>query len=354
MHRIRVFALLVVASGAAFAQLTWLSSQVVSFVRSSAKTSPDKQVAEYLRKVTLSDRLTDDAIERCIQSGAGPLTQKALIELAAKSTSLPETKKPSVDNVEVKPVAVGPRPPSEEQKRQVLEKVTEYARGYVKNLPNFTCTQTTSRYRDPTNKGSYRLYDKIVESLSYSDGHEDYVVKRVNDTLSNKNHWELGGTTSAGEFGTDMRVLFDPSSQTEFEWEKWTTWHGRLTHRIAYRVSQQNSSWEIQFEKTQKIISGYKGYVYVDKENNMIMRITRDSEGIPRDFPVQDVKQETNYEFTSIGESKQEFLVPVKSLITSLSGGKMVKNETAFVNYRKFGTESTITYETDEPPKKEK
>ena len=90
-----------------------------------------------------------------------------------------------------------------------------------------------------------------------------------------------------------------------------------------------------------------KGWVYVDRDTNMIMRITREAEGIPPDFPVQNVKQDTRYDFHKIGdENPREYLVPATSLITSKSGRIMVKNETEFRLYRKPGTESVIKYDS--------
>ena len=351
MPGFRLFVLLLALGSASFAQMKLSAVQVVDFVRTSAKKFPDKDVAEYLKKVNVTDRLTDDALESCISAGAGPKTQKALIEIANKSATLPEAKPVPAA---AKAVPVGPPPPSVDQKNKLLEQVTEYARNYVKNLPNFTCTQFTRRFYDTTNTENYHLNDSVVENLSYSAGREDYKVVSVNNKLMpNADHWSLGGTTSAGEFGTDMSVLFNPDTRTEFEWESWTTWHGRRTHKISYRVRQSNSSWKIVYEKSQQIVAGYKGYVYVDKDLNMIMRITREGEDIPVDFPIQNVKQVTEYSFQKIGEREQEFLVPVYSVITSKSGRYMTKNETQFRNYRKFGTESIIKFDVPEVIKPE-
>lgn len=328
-----------------FAQSNWTASQVVDFVRKSAKSSPDKDVAEYLKKVTLTVRLSDNELESCIEAGAGPRTRAALMVLLDQSSGLLMAQKPHSASPEIaKPV--GPPPPPDEEKARVLEKVTEYARSYVKNLPNFTCTQVTKRYADASRTGKYRLDDTVVENLSYSDTQESYKVVSVNNTPTTKSHWELGGTTSAGEFGSDMAVLFDPNTRTEFKWDSWTTWGGRRTHRIAYTVLQSDSSWNIEFEKTQRTIAAYKGLIYVDRDLNMIMRITRESVGLAPDFPIQNVKQDTRYGFQKIGEREQEFLVPQESVITSKTGRYMVKNETRFVLYRKFGTESVIKFDT--------
>lgn len=363
MPGLRKFAYLLVIAVLSISQIAaqgmkMTTAEVSSFVRTSAKSSSDKDVADYLHKVSMSDRLTDEAIETCVQSGAGPRTQKALIELESASTSLPVAKKIAASGSAAAPAPLGPPPPSEEEKRLVIEKVTDYASNYIKNLPDFTCTQVTRRYVDPSNRGSYSLMDTVLENLSYLEGHEQYKVVSVNNKpMPDADHWKLGGTTSAGEFGTDMRALFDPRTQTRFEWEKWTTWHGRLTHRFKFSVSQPSSSWEIRYgdvgDAGQKIIAGYSGIVYVDKDTDMIMRITRESEDIPASFPVQNVKQDTRYDFHKIGEENpREYLVPASSVITSKSGRQMVKNETEFRLYRKFGTESVIKFGTTEDEEK--
>jgi hypothetical protein len=166
------------------------------------------------------------------------------------------------------------------------------------------------------------------------------VLTQNNKLMQNVSHWELGGTTSAGEFGTDMKELFAPETRTEFAWDSWTTLRGRRTHKFSYLVRQSNSKFNIVYEKTQSIIAAYKGYVYVDADLVMIMRITREADEIPSDFPIQNVKQVTDYGFTKIGaDSQQEYLVPTNSWITSKSGRAMVKNETQFINYRRFGAD---------------
>lgn len=345
MARFRALLLLLAfAQVAALAQVKLSATQVVDFVRNSAKKFPDKDIADYLKKVTLKDKLTDDGLEACISAGIGPKTMNALKTLAEKSATLAEPEK-----VVVKPKPVGPPPPPVEKRNQLLEQVTEYARNYIKSLPNFSCTQVTRRYVDTRNLEQYHLVDRVVETLSYFDGHEQYKVLTVNNELvTNGDHWSLGGTTSAGEFGTDMKVLFSPETRTEFDWESWTTLRGRRTHKFFYRVRQPLSQYRIVYEKAQMVVAGYKGYVYVDADLGMIVRITREAEDLPADFPVQNVKQITDYDFRKIGESQQEFLVPTASVITSRSGRAMVKNETEFTNYRKFGAESKIIFDTPE------
>lgn len=348
----RLILVCLIAAGAAFAQ-TWQVKQLLEFLKNSKGSAPDKQVAEYLKRVSLTERLSGKALDEAINLAGGAQTIHAIHDLASKSADRPEPAVNPIAPPKPKPAPIPP--PSEEQKAEVMAKVTEFARGYIKSLPNFTCTQLTERYVDPSGRDAYQLSDKVVETLSYLEGREDYKVLTVNSKpMIDKSHWDLGGTTSAGEFGTDLAELFSPEVQTEFEWNSWTTWHGRRTHRIAYRVLQSRSHWNIVFEKTQSMIAGYKGMLYVDADLKMVMRITREAVGIPSDFPIQNVQQSTEYEFTKIGESDQEFLLPSKSLITSRSGRASVKNATTFHHYRKFGADIKITFdpvEESKPPK---
>lgn len=353
MPGIRFLVLVLALSAAVSAQTALTSAQMVDFVRKSAKTSSDKDVAEYLKKVTLSERLSEEALDDCIKAGAGVRTRAALFVLVEQSAALPAPPKKlaAIDTpgLSVSKPVTGPRPPSVEEKALVIEKVTEYARGYIKNLPNFTSAQVTRRYYDPTNSGHFRLDDTVLERLSYFEGQESYKVVSVNNTPSTKSHNELGGTTSAGEFGTDMRVLFSRETHTEFTWDSWTTLNKRRTHKIAYRVSQEYSTWNIEFNKTERFVPGYHGFVFVDRDLNMVMRITREADDISASFPIRNVTQETRYEFTRIGDSEQEFLVPLSSVITSTmttpkTGTYTVRNEAEFKLYNKFGVEVKLTF----------
>ena len=96
------------------------------------------------------------------------------------------------------------------------------------------------------------------------------------------------------------------------------------------------------------IVAGYSGYIYADADTGLILRMTLRAEDIPVDYPIQKVEQVLDYDFTKIGES--EFLLPLKSVVKSRSGKMLTKNELEFRAYRKFGTESVITFTPDAVP----
>ena len=78
------------------AQQTLTVDQLLSFVRSSIKLKqPDKEVAAYLSKLKLSEKLDERTIEDLQGEGAGPKTAAALSQLAAASASLAKPQRPA-------------------------------------------------------------------------------------------------------------------------------------------------------------------------------------------------------------------------------------------------------------------
>jgi hypothetical protein len=330
---------------AATGQSSLTVDQLMAFVRSSVQLRlEDRKMAEYLKKAKVTQKITDAALEEMIGYGAGPRTMQALRDLQATTANLAEPAKK-----DPKPVVQGPPPPPMDTQAQLLDQVTEYARNYVKRLPDFLCTQVTRRYYDPAGLEFWKLEDTIVEKLSYADKTEDYQVILINNKpVVGMSHEQMGGTTSRGEFGSHMRDLFDPETRADFQWERWATLRGRRMHVFAYRVLMARSKYQIVYQRSQSLIAGYRGFVYADADTGLIMRLTLETEDIPPDFPIQEVRQTVDYDLTKIGES--EYVLPLKSVVRSRTGRFLVKNEIEFRNYRKFGTESTITFEPEPLP----
>jgi hypothetical protein len=114
---------------------------------------------------------------------------------------------------------------------------------------------------------------------------------------------------------------------------------------FAYRVPQARSHYSIFHDPSQrKIIAGYHGLVYADRDSSMVMRITLQTEEIPADFPIKEVKIDLWYQVTKIAD--QEFVLPHRYELTSRDERALVRNEAEFRLYRKFGADATITFDT--------
>ena len=334
--------LAVVLSIGAGAQSKLTVEQLVSFVKSSVQLRhDDRAIANFIKKnVKLSNRLDARQVEELQGMGAGPQTVAALKSLITESASLEAPPPPAP-----KLVVAGPPPPDSIEQKQILADITEGARNYVKGLPNFICLQVTRRYGDASGLENFRLIDTIAERLSYFEQKEDYKVVSINGVpvTGNVKHEQKQGASSSGEFGSMLKEIFDPQTQTEFNWERWATLRGKRMYVFSFHVQQLHSQYTIYSEAVQRtVIAGYHGLVYADRDTKMVMRIKLEVENLPVDFPVQSVDLDMNYDFMKI--SGQPYLLPLKSEIRSREGKFLVKNEVEFRLYNRFGAETNIQF----------
>ncbi len=335
-----VTAALLTAAG----EMNMTVAQLVMFIRSSVQLKqPDRQVAEYLRHVKLTDKLEDRAIEDLQSLGAGPKTVAALRELGEASASLTVAPPPPPP-----PVYVPPPPPDSEEQAKIIDQTREYALNYTKQLPNFICVQVTRRDFDPTGTGNNWYHgDTITARLSYN-GVENYeVILHNNQPVTNANMRQFGGTSSEGEFASMMKEIFEPETHTEFSWDHWGKLRGRKTYVFAYDVQQQYSQYHVEADDKLNIVPAYRGLVYIDEDTKMVVKIVMTPYDMPATFPIHDITTSLDYDFETIGDA--QYMLPLKSVLTSKRDRQMTKNDIEFRLYRKFGTESTIKFETPDP-----
>src|ERR1700678_2414612 len=134
--------LLIATAVAAFGQRPMTAEQLISFIRSSIQLHhDDHQVADFIKKIKLTDKLEERKVEELEGMGAGPRTILALRGLSTASASLPAT----APAPPPPPRAVIP-PPDPEELTRLLEETIEQAREYAKSLPDYMCIQVTRRH----------------------------------------------------------------------------------------------------------------------------------------------------------------------------------------------------------------
>jgi hypothetical protein len=341
-----ILCVLLLTGVAAYAQLSMTADQVMTFIRSSIQLHhDDRKIAEYVKKIKLKDKLQDRKVEELQGLGAGPRTLAALRELSNSSTSLPDAPPP----VPVAPKPTIPPPDSVEQ-AEVLHEIIENARNYAKTLPDYMCIQVTRRRVDPTGSENWRLQDTIQEQLSYVEHKESYKVVMYNGrSVANVQHYQLGGSTSSGEFGSIYTEIFAVETATEFDWDHWATLRGRRMYVFAFKVPQSRSKYTIYSGDVHRTITaGYHGLIYADRDSKKVMRYRMECDDIPADFPIKDVKLDVNYDNVEIAGSR--YILPLKTEIRARDGKWMTWNEADFHLYQKFGADTTIKFETDPEP----
>ncbi len=341
----RWLAVLLLLAVPAMAQTRLTVDQLRAFLKSSVDLHhPDKQVADFLRKSKITQKIDAAAYEEFTTMGVGPKTVETLRDMVTVTKDLP----PPAAKVTAaaKPAAPVIPPPSTETQLEVIEKAREYALGYSKRLPDFMCMQVTRRYVDPSGLEFWRTADTITTRLSYFEQKEDYKVITINGRMTDVNYQKLDGATSSGEFGSMMRELFERNTSAKFEWQRWATLRGKRNHVYSYYVAQPNSKWTVSYQRTDVTTPGYRGLVFVDRDTNEVSRITLDAD-MPPTFPVQMATTVLDYDSTDISGVK--FMLPLRAEVRMRAGKELVKNEVEFRMYRKFGTDSSIKFDIPEP-----
>jgi hypothetical protein len=351
--RIRQLGAVLVFCLAAAAQTQTLTlDQLMKFLSSSMELKmTDTELAKYLAKTKLSERLDDITIEKLLASGIGPKTVNALRTLRDQSESLAKAKPAAAPPK----VELPPTPNSEEQ-AAIIEEVREYALNYSKSLPNFLSTQVVRRYQAGTTGNRYNSgssepawvqVDLLTLRLSYFDQKEEYKLILHNNSPTTQDYKSVGGATSTGEFGSLLRDIFEPRTHARFAWDGWARL-GRLGDRqlvmaFSYSVEQANSQWGIEYERKEHIVPAYSGRILIDKDTHVVMRVTLNADNIPATFPVKMATTILDYDYTDI--SGHEFLLPLKSETQMSADGVLSRNDTEFRLYRKYSAEAEIRYD---------
>ena len=333
--------------------------ELVSFVQSSEKLikegkQTDGELAKYLAKVKLTERLDDRVIEDLQSRGIGAKTLQALQALRDRTKDLMAAK-PIVPEAPPTPIS----PPTSEEQAAILSDVREYALNYSKNLPDFICTQVTRRYAAPMpgtrwggsalSEPSWQAQDVLQIRLSYFEQKEKYTVVLANNAIVNKDYEQMGGSKSFGEFGSMLREIFEPGTEARFEWDHWGTLRKNPVMAFSYHVSRSRSQYRLVVEDAKlSIITAYRGLVEVDPKTHVVMRVSTIAENIPADFPIRKAEDVLDYDYQDI--SGHTFLLPMKSQVLMSGGEVLTRLDEEFRLYRKYSAEAGITYDTDPLP----
>jgi hypothetical protein len=223
-----------------------------------------------------------------------------------------------------------------------LEQVRAKAIAYTDDLPNFICTQITQRSARYF-PGGWRTVDNYVAELSYFDKKEHYKILTVaNQATTTATIENLSGTRSTGEFGSSMRILFEPATNAAFRLEGREQTNGRETIRLGYQVARETSSRSINYNNERTIITAYRGRCWIDPESFQVVRLEDKAINIPPDFPITRSDGSTDYDLADIGGRK--YWLPIRAEVLLIEGGAKLhtKNVIEFKKYRKFEAEVRI------------
>src|SRR6478672_13320223 len=312
------------------------------------------------------DRIVDEIRKRGI---AFPVTPGLLGLTATKSGNDPVLRRTLEEaNRRRESPATASLPPATEG-FELLERTRKATLGAAQQMPDYLVKQQITRSRALGATSNWNVYDRLSIAVSYRQTvGEQYKLLSVNGMPPSVDEQEgstygdkLGGTTSSGEYVSMLTELFEPETRAEFEMVDTDTLRGRRTIVYEYSVKRELSKQTLKFQASLEsnpleTIVGYQGRIWVDRDDNRVLRLETISVEIPAGFPITAAKSVIDYDWVSINDVSH--LLPSRAIIelTSHLGvqTEQTRNDILFRGYRKFGTEVKITdiNEKDFPPDK--
>jgi hypothetical protein len=307
------------------------------------------------------DKLVDDIRKRGI---AFPVTDglRSLVATKSGNDAALQRTLAEADRRRANPV-VASLPPTAEG-LELLARTRKSTLGAAETMPDYLVKQQIIRSHAYGQSKNWAVYDRLSIAVSYRQtAGEDYKLLSVNGMPAAQDQaygMKLGGTISTGEYVSALSDLFRPESRAEFNMVDTDTLRGRRTIVYEYEVKKEFSHWILGWGEggslRQQTIAGYRGRIWIDRENDRVLRLEEISTEIDPGFPITATNTMIDYDWVTIVE--KEHLLPSRALVelTSRDRGQteQTRNEILFRGYRKFGAEVKIIDidEKDFPPDK--
>jgi len=362
--------LLVTLAAACFLSPTYAQTKSSPFPQpTELQQGPPLTNDEFVRRLNQipsnsgeSAKLIDDIRKRGISFTITPGLRSLVATKSGNDASLLHTLD-EANRRRANPTLVTPLPPLGET-NALLEQARKATLGAAETMPDYLVKQQIIRSHAFGQSRNWSPYDRLSIAVSYrQSAGEDYKLLTVNGmpvTEDQNYNMKLGGTISTGEYVSALTSIFRPESQTEFRAVDTDSLRGRRTIVFEYEVKRENSrqtlGWGEGGSLKQETVSGYRGRIWVDRENYRVLRLEGISTEIEPGFPITAASKVIDYDWVTITD--QPHLLPSRAVVelTARDRGQVeqTRNEILFRGYRKFGAEVKIIDidEKDFPPDK--
>ena len=274
------------------------------------------------------------------ESAAAPVEEASI--MVPTPEDLGRTHTTAVRDTETAPTAAAASTSNEPPVRfddPVIGDARDAAASYTSSLPNFLVEQATTRYQ-----GS-RAMDVVTADVSYVDGNENYKNIKINGRPAS-GPVEDTGSWSTGEFATTLQDVLSMATSAVFRKRGEDQIAGRPATVYDLTVEQPNSHWTlVSLDRRTEYAPAYKGSIWIDKETRRVLRIEQQALNLPRDFSYEKAEAILEYGFVSIDGKR--YLLPVhgENMACMTGTRNCSRNVIEYRNYRKFGSESNITFD---------
>jgi hypothetical protein len=235
--------------------------------------------------------------------------------------------------------------PSDADVTALIEKGRQKALAYRESLPDFLATEVVRRYTGIAHHMNTVPVDTLTIQLRYFQHTEEHKLVLFNGEPTERRFDSLEGFVGTGEFGTTLSAIFDPASQTTFEWRKWKTLRSRPGAVLAYVVDVAHSAYRLESQirdRAEAVLVSYQGVVELDVETGEVLRLEYEADHIPKELHIESVATSVDYALADIGG--RVYLLPshAESEVRGLE--EWAKSVIKFQDYRKFTADSVVDF----------
>jgi len=238
-----------------------------------------------------------------------------------------------------------PQRPSDADADALIVRSREKALAYARSLPDFVCTEVVRRYIDTRRTGRWIPSDTLTIKLTYFQQKEEHTLLEIDDKPTSRNFEGLEGAIGVGEFGGVLRSIFEGQSGTAFHWESWKNVRKHRTAVYAYAVPLERSHYVLETGvpgSSRQAIAGYHGVLEIDSDTGEVLHFTYLADHISKELDLEYAVTTVDYDFADVGG--HDYLLPARSETRMRSSRVLMWNQMEFREYRKFSTESIITF----------
>jgi VWFA-related protein len=219
--------------------------------------------------------------------------------------------------------------PSNVPHDSALRGVCQYALSLPTTMPNFICDQDASRYRGKANVP----FDLITAAIRYEDGNETFKEIKVNGKPVVT---PPPGIWSTGEFGSNLRSIFDPWNQPLFKFVGEKKLGDRAAWVVSYEIAKQNDPlWRLH-GGDQVLAPPYKGEIWIDEKTGELLRFGSVARDLPDTFQMAGADLQINYASVRFGDGSSFILPADFTVTTSYRAQEPTRNVVQFRNCQKF------------------
>jgi hypothetical protein len=235
-----------------------------------------------------------------------------------------------------------------------LRKVCEYAVTIPQRMPNFTCSQTTTRYFDK--QPEQQPDDVITAVITYEDGTESYQDVRDHGRPVADSRLLGTGTWSTGQFAGDLRSIFDTSNKVDFQFVQERKTPDSPALVFAYTIERQEIPLWVLQAGGQQVAPPYHGQVWVEENSGNLLRLEVAATELPQSFAMRSAEIHVEYQNVRFGDGTS-FVLPLKAVVnTARRDGGSDRNVLEFSHCHRFKGTARILPQSDgqaSPPERQ-